>query len=101
MVSEYKVSLKCDQLTGRFNKHKQCETDPYLKNKSTFRTGQYGQASLRLNCNLYTNLSSSFGGLGPFGPKSDFAGRPNGRTNNGLRELDIYRKAIYEYEHDQ
>ena len=38
-------------------------------------------------------LSSSCGGLGPFGPKGDFAGRPDGRTDErtdgwttGLRE---------------
>ena len=51
-------------------------------------------------------LSSSCGGLGPFGPKIDFAGRTDGRTNGrtnrrtnrrtdgrttGLRELDIYK----------
>ena len=37
-------------------------------------------------------LSSSSGGLGPFGPKSDFAGRTNGRTDGrttGFRELDL------------
>ena len=37
-------------------------------------------------------LSSSYGGLGPFAPKGDFAGRTNGRTDErttGLRELDV------------
>ena len=43
-------------------------------------------------------LSSSCGGLEPFGPKGDFARQTDERTT-GLRDLDGYKSiGVYEYE---